>query len=294
MQLDGDEAHGTLVGLEANLVAERASAPQRGFSKRLYDLGDTSSAQRDGRKWALATPREVDGVLNGEVNVSLHAPFVSKRRTTPQSLARRSLSPVAFRAARTTIGGSMTSTNPKTSDTEEQRERTWLVAHDFSSCADAAAELAVDDLIDMKRGGRIVVLHMFTVLAPDAPIEGSALAVGFQHLEASAMVESTRALERVAERLRARARRNGDTAVAIEVKARLGAPAEGALEEADRIGASRIIVGTHGRTGVKHFLLGSVAERIVRRATVPVVVAHAPQSTTATSSRRAEEPRMQP
>ena len=32
-----------------------------------------------------------------------------------------------------------------------------------------------------------------------------------------------------------------------------------------------IVVGTHGRTGLAHVLLGSVAERVVRRAPMPVV-----------------------
>jgi nucleotide-binding universal stress UspA family protein len=35
-----------------------------------------------------------------------------------------------------------------------------------------------------------------------------------------------------------------------------------------------IVMGTHGRTGVKHFLLGSVAERVVREAPVPVLTIH--------------------
>jgi nucleotide-binding universal stress UspA family protein len=35
-----------------------------------------------------------------------------------------------------------------------------------------------------------------------------------------------------------------------------------------------IVMGTHGRTGVKHFLLGSVAERIVRESRVPVLTVH--------------------
>jgi nucleotide-binding universal stress UspA family protein len=33
-------------------------------------------------------------------------------------------------------------------------------------------------------------------------------------------------------------------------------------------------MGTHGRTGVKHFLLGSVAERVVRESPVPVLTVH--------------------
>ena len=35
-----------------------------------------------------------------------------------------------------------------------------------------------------------------------------------------------------------------------------------------------IVMGTHGRKGVKHFLLGSVAERIVRESPVPVLTIH--------------------
>ena len=151
-------------------------------------------------------------------------------------------------------------------------DRLYLVAHDFSRCADAAADLAVADLLDSRTGGRIVLMHAYMVLMPGATIEGSALPAGFAHLEQAALIEATRALERVAERLRKRAGNAG--AVQIEVFARMGTPAEAVLEEADRLGASRIVVGTHGRTGVKHLLLGSVAERIVRRANVPVIVAH--------------------
>ncbi len=38
-----------------------------------------------------------------------------------------------------------------------------------------------------------------------------------------------------------------------------------------------IVMGTHGRKGVKHFLLGSVAERVVRESSVPVLTIHPKQ-----------------
>lgn len=48
-------------------------------------------------------------------------------------------------------------------------------------------------------------------------------------------------------------------------------PARAILEAAVQVGADLIVMGTHGRTGMKHVLLGSVAERIVRLATCPVL-----------------------
>jgi nucleotide-binding universal stress UspA family protein len=43
-------------------------------------------------------------------------------------------------------------------------------------------------------------------------------------------------------------------------------------EEAKQWGADLIVVGTHGRRGIQHFVLGSVAERVARAATRPVLL----------------------
>ncbi len=59
---------------------------------------------------------------------------------------------------------------------------------------------------------------------------------------------------------------------------KLGAPWEQILAAADEVGADLIVVGTHGRRGFAHAMLGSVAERVVRASRVPVLTvgAHAP------------------
>lgn len=44
------------------------------------------------------------------------------------------------------------------------------------------------------------------------------------------------------------------------------------VEAAAARGADLIVIGTHGRRGFEHLLLGSVAEGVVRRATVPVLL----------------------
>jgi nucleotide-binding universal stress UspA family protein len=53
-----------------------------------------------------------------------------------------------------------------------------------------------------------------------------------------------------------------------------GTPAHAIAETARQIKADLIIMATHGRTGVAHLLLGSVAERVVRAATCPVLTLH--------------------
>ncbi|HYL80686.1 MAG TPA: universal stress protein [Candidatus Acidoferrum sp.] len=59
--------------------------------------------------------------------------------------------------------------------------------------------------------------------------------------------------------------------VTIEPLIVTGVPFEEILGVAKKLPADLIIMGTHGRTGVVHALLGSVAERIVRRAPCPVL-----------------------
>lgn len=48
------------------------------------------------------------------------------------------------------------------------------------------------------------------------------------------------------------------------------------VEEANAAGADLIVVGTHGRRGLEHLVLGSVAEGVARRAAVPVLLIRKP------------------
>jgi nucleotide-binding universal stress UspA family protein len=64
--------------------------------------------------------------------------------------------------------------------------------------------------------------------------------------------------------------------VAIEALVSEGAAAAGILEQADRMSADLIVMGTHGRTGVDRLLIGSVTEKVLRKAACPVLaVPHA-------------------
>jgi nucleotide-binding universal stress UspA family protein len=58
----------------------------------------------------------------------------------------------------------------------------------------------------------------------------------------------------------------------LETRIVAGLPPSRIVEVAAEIGASLIVVGSRGRTGLPHVMLGSVAERVVQIATVPVTV----------------------
>lgn len=51
-----------------------------------------------------------------------------------------------------------------------------------------------------------------------------------------------------------------------------GKPAAKIVETANEWGADYIVMGTHGRTGISHLLLSSVAEHVIRHSKVPVLV----------------------
>lgn len=81
--------------------------------------------------------------------------------------------------------------------------------------------------------------------------------------------------KRAISKVEAMARAHG---VPVETTVREGEPAEEILDYADEIEADVIVAGTHGRTGVKRHLIGSVAERLVRHATCPVTTIRLPET----------------
>ncbi len=78
-----------------------------------------------------------------------------------------------------------------------------------------------------------------------------------------------------AERVAGMARNHGvDVVTAIED----GDPAQRIVDYAEEIDADLIVSGTHGRSGVERRLIGSVAERIVRKAPCPVMTVRLPET----------------
>jgi nucleotide-binding universal stress UspA family protein len=60
--------------------------------------------------------------------------------------------------------------------------------------------------------------------------------------------------------------------VTYKIETRSAEAADGILGQAQEMDADLIVLATHGRKGVSHFLIGSVAERVIRRSPRPVLV----------------------
>lgn len=145
--------------------------------------------------------------------------------------------------------------------------RTLVVATDFSPSAERALEWAAD--LSQRYAAPLTIAHVIQPLVSYAPDAGSYLPAGFdERLRADARAQLARA-QRRAEALGAQA---------VSVRLLEGHPGSEVVELARQSGADALVVGTHGRTGVKHLLLGSVAEWVVRHAGCPVLVARSAQA----------------
>jgi len=92
-----------------------------------------------------------------------------------------------------------------------------------------------------------------------------------KHLEEDSVEVSTAYLEEKAQLLK-------DKGVLVEVKVLLGNVLDQLVEYINQNGVDLIIIATHGRSGVSRLFLGSVADRLLRQAPVPVLMVRAPGS----------------
>jgi nucleotide-binding universal stress UspA family protein len=137
-----------------------------------------------------------------------------------------------------------------------------LVPHDFSEPATAALVAARD--LAAKHGGTVTVLH---VLTPFYSGPGYPTPSEIAWIPPAQIADDRRTrLERlVRERLGARSRK-------ILCKVVIGEAVPAILAAAKN--ADAIVMSTLGRTGLSHLLIGSVAEKVVRHAPVPVLTIH--------------------
>ena len=77
-------------------------------------------------------------------------------------------------------------------------------------------------------------------------------------------------------KLKALAEAHPSGGLPVEIIVREGRPIDAILSEAERHATDLIVMGTHGRRGVDHWLLGSVTEKVLRKSRCPVMVVRKP------------------
>src|SRR5215813_14160586 len=124
-----------------------------------------------------------------------------------------------------------------------------LVPLDFSENTPALLEWAAH--LAEEHASRLILLHAYHLPVEFQQLEGAYLPPDFWQ---SVRGEAESTLRRFAGELQGKA-------VIVE---------EAAIRHADLI-----VIGTHGRSGLKHLLLGSIAERVVQKAPCPVLTVKA-------------------
>ncbi len=138
---------------------------------------------------------------------------------------------------------------------------------DFSDNADHAARYAV--ALAETYNSELILLHV--IAPPIAALPGDHLVPDMMQANIESVAESSR--ERIEEKI-------GEiTSKGISVTSRVinGLPFIEIIRLAKDWPADIIVMGTHGRTGLQHLLIGSVAERVVRKAPCPVLTIKHPE-----------------
>lgn len=138
-----------------------------------------------------------------------------------------------------------------------------LLPTDGSDAVRPAIETALDlaDTYD-------ATLHVLFIV--DQPVSVSGTGEGFTGLD-NLLDELEEQGHRATDAIAAQAR---DSDIETTAAVRRGNPRDDILTYAIEHGMDLIVMGTHGRTGVKRTLLGSVTEAVVRHSEIPVLTVH--------------------
>jgi nucleotide-binding universal stress UspA family protein len=144
-----------------------------------------------------------------------------------------------------------------------------LVATDFSAHAESATQHAV--ALAKRFDAELVLLHVNT--PPEPPPAGAALS-------SQAISQVTTLIEKIhaesAQELEAFATKLRSAGAKVSTKLAVDHPDAAIAETASEVDAGLVVTGSHGRTGIQRFLLGSTAERVVRLSEIPVLVSRPP------------------
>ena len=142
----------------------------------------------------------------------------------------------------------------------EGLNKTILVPVDFQDASHEAIAVARD--LGGRLGMELVLLHVYSIPVVVYP--------GFEPMMAPGLPdEIATAAKRTLDQLAA-------SVGGPKTMVRCGDPATEVLKAIDDLTPAFVAMGTHGRKGLSHLLMGSVAEQVIRGSNVPVITVHAP------------------
>lgn len=144
-----------------------------------------------------------------------------------------------------------------------------LVPTDFSACAEQALDYAIG--LARALGAEIQLCHCGPM--PDYHIPGL-VSPGMREAAASLVAQISTMVEAAQHEMDALVQRKVTPGVSLTGTLIEGYPDEGIARRATEWSADLIVIGSHGRRGLSHVLLGSAAERVLRSAPCPVLVVH--------------------
>ena len=142
--------------------------------------------------------------------------------------------------------------------------RRILLATDFSAGSDVATQTAIELALNL--GAELTLMHVFEIpvyVGMGTTFSPVDILTPIRDAEVASL---EKALAHVRERIPKAQSRFDD-----------GNPTDRIVAAAGELPADLIVVGTHGRRGASHLLLGSVAERVVRLSPVPVLTIRGPR-----------------
>jgi nucleotide-binding universal stress UspA family protein len=136
-----------------------------------------------------------------------------------------------------------------------------LIAVDNSTCTEKAAKVGYE--IALKFDAEIALLNIIEPIPATVNADFTLAPVFLEMYDNSE--ENSHVLLKEIENKYA-------NSVATTYLSTIDTATHGIIQQAELWGAELIVIGTHGRTGINHFLMGSVAESVARKATCPVLI----------------------
>lgn len=148
--------------------------------------------------------------------------------------------------------------------------RRILCATDLTVTCESALRMALD--LARQSDAALELLH---VVEPPYALKGfwSPITQGEQELLTGLAQRHEDAARRLMAEQLAKLAPPGQGAVRTTYHVRHGVPSDVITSTAAELGVELVVTGTHARTGIRHALLGSIAERVARTAPCPVLIA---------------------